>query len=439
MNKVALICLGCAKNLVDSEVMLGCLSERGYTCVGKPEDADIVVINSCGFIQPARRESEEFFQMAEDLKGKKRDMTIIAAGCYVEREKKELQSRFPHIDSWTGVKDFDKIVQIIEGKKYTPSTRTFLCDHKTPRVLSTPAGWAYTKISEGCSHSCSFCAIPSIKGKYRSRPISSIVREAEQLVSQGVREINLISQDSTDYGRDIGLKDGLVRLLEKLVKIRPLSWIRILYGYPEEVSDALLEIMLEEKICSYLDLPFQHAHPGITKRMGRGLDGRRALRLIDKIRKKNPDTAVRTSLVVGFPGEGRKEFECLHQFVKEAEFDHLGVFTYSREKGTACFALGDPVSPQTKNERKEILMSTQAGISFRKNARYLGRIVDVLVEEALGKDRKATAGRGKFQAPEVDGIIKIESAEDAARKIGTVQKVEISKRDVYDLFGVYQR
>ena len=439
MNKVALISLGCAKNLVDSEVMLGCLSQSGYTFVSQPEEADIIIVNTCGFIQQAKQEAEEFLQLAENLKTKRKDRRIIAVGCYVERNQKELKAKFPNIDDWIGVKDIDKIAQVIEGEKYKPSRHTFLYDHKTPRVLSTPAGWAYIKISEGCSHACSFCAIPAIKGKYRSRSVSSIVSEAERLASQGAREINLISQDSTHYGRDIGLKDGLVKLLERLINIRPLSWIRILYGYPEEVGDSLLDIMQEEKVCSYLDLPFQHSHRDIIKRMRRGLDGERALNLIRKIRKKIPDIALRTSLIVGFPGEGLSEFDNLHRFVKEAEFDHLGVFTYSCEKDTDGFPWGDPVEPDTKTRRKEILMSTQADISYSKNTKYLGRILDVLVEGELNSDKNVYVGRGIFQAPEVDGVIQVTSKEPEGHRVNAVQKVEINERDVYDLYGVFYK
>jgi len=440
MNKVALISLGCAKNLVDSEVMLGCLAKGGYSFVSKPVDADIIIVNTCGFIEPAKQEAEEFLRLAESLKktkGKRRK--IFAAGCYVERNKDELRTAFPLIDDWIGVKDVDKIVQVIEGTEFEASDRSFLCDHNSPRILSTPEGWAYIKISEGCSHSCSFCSIPTIKGEYRSRTVSSIVNEVERLTSHGVREVNLISQDSTHYGRDLGLKHGLVELLERLIEIRTLSWIRILYGYPEEVGDSLLEIMQEKKICSYLDLPFQHSHPEVIKRMGRGLDGRRALSLIRKIRKKIPDISLRTSLIVGFPGEGLLEFDSLHQFVKDAEFDHMGVFSYSREKGTSSFSWGDPVDEDTKNRRKEILMNTQADISYRKNAKYVGRILDVLVEGQLDREEKVFLARGTFQAPEVDGVIHVDSNKKELFRLNTIQKVEIIGRDVYDLYGVFYK
>jgi ribosomal protein S12 methylthiotransferase len=224
-----------------------------------------------------------------------------------------------------------------------------------------------------------------------------------------------------------------------LLTINDLSWIRFLYGYPEEIGDSLLEIMQEEQICSYLDLPFQHSHPSIVKRMGRGLDGHRALKLIQKIRTKLPDVALRTSLIVGFPGEERSEFENLHHFVREAEFEHMGVFTYSREQGTPCYSWGDPVKSETKNRRKDILMETQAEISYKKNAKYLGRTVETLLEGNRDSDQKDYIGRGKFQAPEVDGQILVEPKEKGKRRIGTIQKVEITGRDVYDLFGVFFR
>jgi ribosomal protein S12 methylthiotransferase len=437
MNRVALITLGCAKNLVDSEVMLGYLAEKGYAFVSQPEEADIIIINTCGFIHPARNEALDALQAAVGLKKKDRNKKIFASGCYVERNYEELKEYFPDVDGWFGVKDFDKIVQVVEGSPYSEAQSSFLYDHRSPRLLSTPAGWAYVKISEGCSHGCSFCAIPQIKGAYRSRPISSIVREVENLTSNGVKEIDLISQDTTYYGRDFGKKEGLPLLLEKLLEIRSLSWIRLLYGYPEEVSDRLLEVMQEERVCSYLDIPFQHADSGIIKIMKRGLDGKRALHLIEKIRKKLPDTALRTSLIVGFPGEAQKEFEILEHFVRQAQFDHLGVFTYSKEANTDCYPLGDPVGQEEKERRKEKLMGIQSEISFKINGRYLNRQLDVLIEGHLEQDKTVLFGRGKFQAPEVDGVVFIDTEGKDSRRINAIHKVEITDRDIYDLYGVF--
>ena len=435
MKQVALITLGCAKNLVDSEVMLGYLEKAGYTFVARPQEADVVIINTCGFIRPAKEESVQTLTQASRLKKRDDRKKIVAVGCYVERDKDILQKRFPAVDLWLGVNDFHHIVEAVEGEPFQRSSSCFLYDHSSPRILSTPPGWAYLKISEGCSHQCSFCAIPLIKGSYRSRPLSSIVTEAQIMASRGVKEINLISQDSTYYGQDTGLKDGLAALLRHLIPIKDIEWIRVLYGYPEEITDALLEVMREEKICSYLDLPFQHSHPQIIKRMKRAMDGKRALRLIEKIRKKIPDLALRTSLVVGFPGEGKDEFENLINFVREARFDHLGVFTYSQEEGTDCFDLGDPVKESVKKRRKEKIMNTQADISFQNNSRYLHQHLEVIIEGTWREDPSQLVGRSRFQAPEVDGVIFLQSSLPLANTVNTIQKVEINAYDIYDLYG----
>jgi len=435
MLNVALITLGCAKNLVDSEVMSGYLAKAGYSFVLDPEDADILIINTCGFIQPARDEAVQELKRAVFLKRKAKDIKIIAIGCYVERDEKFLRSAFPEVDLWRGVSDFHNIVQIIEGKSPKPTSGCYLYDHTSPRLVSTPPAWAYIKISEGCSHTCSFCAIPLIKGAYKSREIPSILHEAESLISKGAKEINLISQDSTYYGRDRGLKDGLTQLLQELINIKGLEWIRILYGYPEEVNDSLLEIMQEDKICSYLDLPFQHADSRIINRMKRSMDGDRALTLIKKIRKAIPDVALRTSLVVGFPGEGKKEFENLKKFVEEARFDHLGVFVYSREAGTACYFSGDPVKQKVKERRRKQLLAIQEDISFEKNSKYLEKCIDVLVEGTWKQDSNRPIGRARFQAPEVDGVVFLNSSPVLSKVVNTVQNVEITDHDIYDLYG----
>jgi len=435
MKKVALISLGCAKNLVDSEVMLGFLKQSGYTFVTDTQKADVLIINTCGFIQPAKDEADETLAKAVKTKQKGKNKRVIVVGCYVERNQQKLQKAFPDVDVWMGTGDFDKIVSAVEGLPYHSSDLCFLYDHKTPRFVSTPKAWAYVKISEGCSHECSFCAIPLIKGSYQSRNISSIKKECMSLVSQGVREINLISQDSTYYGRDMGLSNGLSALLKELLDIEKLEWIRILYGYPEEISESLLDIMQEEKICSYLDIPFQHAHPIVIKAMKRGFDGNIALKLIDKIRKKLPDISLRTSLIVGFPGEGREEFAHLKSFVTSAQFDHLGVFTYSPEEGTDCFPLGDPIENNVKQERLEEIFQIQARISFSKNKKYLERTIAVLVEGHLKDNTDVLLSRAKFQAPEVDGVVFINVDKNMPDLVNSIQKVEIKDRDVYDLIG----
>ncbi len=435
MEKIALISLGCAKNLVDSEVMLGYLKKDGYGFTSKLEEADVIIINTCGFIKESRKESFEEIKRASKLKKSSRLKRIIVTGCYVEREKKELKETFPEVDSWLGVRDFDKIGDLIRGKTFLESDACFLYSHTSPRELSTPPSWTYIKISEGCSHKCSFCAIPLIKGPYRSREINSIVEEAEMLTSRGIKEINLISQDSTYFLREKGKEDGLVSLLKELLKIRGIEWIRILYGYPEEIDDELLEIIQEEKICSYLDLPFQHSHPRILRKMKRGMEGKKALKFIEKIRKKIPDIALRTSLIVGFPGEGNEEFEDLKLFVQEARLDHIGVFTYSRERGTEAYLLGDPVKESVKEKRKRKIMELQAEISYVNNSKYLNQKVDVLIEGMLKEDETILVGRGEFQAPEVDGVIFVEANQKAGRLLNKIHKVEIVGYDVYDLYG----
>jgi len=435
MKKVALISLGCAKNLVDSEVMLGYLQQAGYSLLSNPAQADVIIINTCGFIQPAKDESLQFLKEAVTLKRKDKRKKLIVVGCYVTRSKEYLRKKFPQVDTWLGVNGFPNIVEAVENKPLSTSQGCFLYDHTSPRYISTPPAWAYVKISEGCSHQCSFCAIPLIKGPYQSRRPDSIIQEVKYLVDQGPKEINLISQDSTYFGRDKGLEDGLTLLLQELVKIKKLKWIRVLYGYPEEITDSLLEVMQERKICSYLDIPFQHADPTIIKKMKRGMDGRRALKLIKKIRKKIPDIALRTSLVVGFPGEGQKEFENLKNFVQEARFDHLGVFSYSQEEGTSCYSLGDPVKKAVKKRRKEKILEIQTDISYQKNQKYLNQTIEVLVEGTLKDQPSQLIGRSHWQAPEVDGIIFLNSSYPLAKVVNTIQKVEITAHDIYDLYG----
>jgi ribosomal protein S12 methylthiotransferase len=353
----------------------------------------------------------------------------------VQRNLAELKEAYPEVDAWTGVTDFDKIARIVEGKSYESTSDCFLYDHTTPRLISTPPAWTYVKISEGCSKFCSFCTIPSIKGPYKSRTVSSIIEEVSGLAQQGTKEINLISQDTTYFGHENRQKDGLARLLEELLKIKKLGWIRILYSYPEEVTDSLLEIMREERICSYLDIPIQHSHPEIIKKMKRGWDGKRSLEFLERARNRIPDIAVRTSLIVGFPGEGKHEFDDLKSFVTQARFDHLGVFTYSPEEGTPSFQLGDPLKESIKQSRKNAIMDIQAELSYENNEKYVGRDMDILIEGTLKQNHSLMVGRSQYQAPEVDGIVFID-AEDAKKEvINTIQKVEITDRDVYDLYG----
>ncbi len=437
MKKVALISLGCAKNLVDSEVMLGYFEASGYQITPDPKFADIIIINTCGFIEPARSEAKDSIQKAIKLKKKAKNKVIAVTGCYVERYAEILKNSFPEIDIWTGVKNFHHIIDLLEKRSFIPANNTFLYDHMSPRRLSSPPSWAYVKISEGCSHKCGFCAIPEIKGPYFSRDISSIILEVQNLVSLGIKEINLISHDSTFFGQDKELKEGLPKLLEELLNIEDLGWIRVLYAYPEEISDRLLEIIQEDKICSYIDAPFQHANRNIIKKMKRGMDSVRALKLIKKIRHKVPDAVLRTSIIVGFPGEGNHEFNNLLSFIKTAKFDHLGIFMYSPEKNTSCYSLGDPVPQKVKAARNQEIMEIQAEISQEHNKKYLGKHLDVIFEGSVQQDPSILAARTRYQAPEVDGSVFIDT-ETAENKISSlIQKVEITGYDIYDLYGVF--
>ncbi|NLH75959.1 MAG: 30S ribosomal protein S12 methylthiotransferase RimO [Acidobacteria bacterium] len=434
-RSVALVSLGCAKNLVDSEVMLGALKAAGYALTGRAEDADVVVVNTCGFIGPAREEAEAELRRVLALKRRDPGKTVVAAGCYVERDPSGLRARFPAVDAWTGVRGFDRIADIVEGRTVRDPGRTFLYSDASPRLVQTPGTWAYVKISEGCSHRCGFCAIPLIKGPYVSRPAASIVREVRALAGQGVREIVLISHDTTGFGRDRGVDDGLAKLLERLARVEGPGWLRFLYGYPEEISGRLLEAMAGPKVCRYFDIPFQHADRRLVRAMRRGLDGDRALRLLDRVRDTLPDAAFRTSLIVGFPGEGRREFSALRRFVAAARFDHLGVFAYSPERGTPAFALGDPVPAAVKEDRVREIMELQARVSKAKNAARIGRTVEVLVEGPDAGRPGLWSGRGRFQAPEVDGVVRFSLGNGRAEPPSPIVRVEITAADAYDLAG----
>lgn len=438
MKKVALISLGCAKNLVDSEVMLGFLQQSGYSIITDLEAAHIIILNTCGFIHPARQEAEDHIQDIIQIKAKSKKTKLVVAGCYVSKDSTALKSKYPEIDIWTGVNDFHHIVHLIEDKPYAEDNQCFLYDHASPRLISTPSTWAYVKISEGCSHTCSFCTIPKIKGPYHSREISSIKSEVLTLINQGILEINLVSQDSTFYGRDLGIKHGLAELLKTLVAIPNLDWIRFLYSYAEEVTDQLLDVMLDKKVCSYLDSPFQHADSKIIKNMRRGFDGPKALNFIHKLRHKIPDIAIRTSLIVGFPGEGRKEFQELKAFVKEAAFDHLGVFTYSPEKGTQSFHMPDSTSQEEKEARRQEIMEIQAAISRKNNKKYHKTSQEVLVEGHLQNDPKRLVGRTRYQAPEIDGVVFVDAPEDQDLHPG-IYAVDIQGSNVYDLYGKFKK
>lgn len=435
MPKISLVTLGCAKNLVDSEVMLARLDSRGYSFTADLSQADILVINTCGFIGPAREEAHRTIDQGLSWKQARPGRLLVVVGCYPERFPDYLKARYPQVDVWSGVRAFDRIDEIIEKKQDVPRAETFLLDHRTPRVISTGPHWAYVKISEGCSHRCSFCSIPLIKGPYKSRTIESVAREVKSLAVLGIREINLISHDTTYFRRD-RKKPGLTGLLSRLLSIKGIEWIRLLYGYPEEVDEGLLEVMLEPKMCRYLDLPFQHASSFILKKMGRGLDGARALKLLDRIRKKVPGVAIRSSLIVGFPGEGRKEFRELQAFVNRARFEHLGVFCYSPEPGTVAAGLGDTVPEAEKKKRQQSIMWQQREISRQFYASFRGQTLEVIVDGSEARKPGYLATRARFQAPEVDGQVLVEPTSGLKGKdLPAFLKVRVKHSLDYDLIG----
>ncbi len=425
MKSVGIISLGCAKNLVDSEVILGVLSSKGYKIVNDQNMADIIIINTCGFIKDAREES---FQVIEETIRNKGNKKVAVVGCLTEMMKERIKERFPEIDYIAGVNDVERIADILEGEDPFYEI-PYIYSHNSPRILSTPKSWAYIKISEGCSHKCSFCSIPKIKGPMRSRSLESIVEEVERLSEEGVREINLISQDSTSFGKD--RDSSIVELLKKLMKVKKIKWIRVLYAYPEEVTEEFLEIMKEGKVIPYLDIPFQHSHPDILKKMGRSMDGKRAIKFIEKVRKEIPHITIRTSLIVGFPGEGEEEFKDLFEFVEKARFDRLGVFTYSLEDGVMASIYGDPIPEDVKAKRKESLFLLQQEINLEKNAELIGKEIEIIVEGTSAENPQYLIGRAKSQAPEVDGFVIARKS----KNIGDFVNVKIEKIGPYDLFG----
>lgn len=427
MNNLLMISLGCAKNLVDAEVMLGVFKSRGFEIVNKMELADLIVINTCGFIKEAREES---FKVIEDTIKEKGEKKLAVVGCLTELMKEKIKEEFPEIDYIGGVNDVERIVDIIKGGKPF-SNFPYIYSHNSPRIVSTPRSWAYIKISEGCSHKCTFCSIPIIKGPMRSRAIESIVEEAERLSENGIREINLISQDSTSFGMDKYLKNGIIELIKRLTEIKNIRWIRVLYAYPEEVTDEFVDILKEEKVVPYLDIPLQHSHPEVLKKMGRSIDGKRALKFIEKIRSKIPEITLRTSLIVGFPGEGEMEFSDLLKFVEMARFDRLGVFKYSWEEQVKASIYGDPVPEDLKEKRKESILLLQQEINLEKNAELIGKEIEIIVEGTSYENPLYLIGRAKNQAPEVDGLVIARKGKEERDFV----KVKVEKIGPYDLFG----
>jgi ribosomal protein S12 methylthiotransferase len=436
---VRMISLGCPKNLVDSEVMLGLLREKGWA-PSTTDDADVVIVNTCGFIREAKEESIETILTMAAAKEKGKAQKLVVTGCLPQRYGKELLRELPEVDFFVGTGEFHRIADLLEesekGKmrqKQVIGAPEFLYDHRTPRIDTSCPGSTYLKISEGCANFCSYCVIPRLRGKLRSRPVSSILQEAKQAVSRGVKEINLIGQDITAYGRDRGDKAGLVRLLKGLVKVEGLRWIRLLYAHPAHITPELVHLIRdEEKICKYLDIPLQHVNEGILKSMNRPVPEKRIPDFLDWLRKEIPGVVLRTSLMVGFPGETERIFRELLGFVKEAQFDRLGAFPYSREEGTPAASLKGQVPDRIRRERYRKIMSLQKKISLKKQKAMVGSRVPVLVERPGNAPRILWEGRTPGQAPEVDGTIFLTGA---GARPGEMVKVRITDARPYDLYG----
>jgi len=447
--KIGFVSLGCPKNLVDSELMMGQLAQHGYQLTTEKEAADVIVVNTCGFIDAAKEESiNTILEMAE-LKESGNCKRLVVAGCLVERYRKDLLNQLPEVDAVLGTSEIEKIIAAVDPAAVaaqdaafvssnawmTRGLPTYLYDENTPRILSTPKHFAYLKIAEGCDHTCSFCAIPQMRGMYRSRRAGSILKEAEQLASQGVKEFVLISQDSTQYGLDLGIKDGLAGLLRSMAKIDGIEWIRIMYTYPNSLSDATLHAMAEEEnICNYLDMPLQHSSGNVLKRMRRG--GNRAMltRLLDRARSIVPGIALRTTFIVGFPGETDEDFEDLMTFVREIEFDRLGVFTYSDEEGTHGFDLDGKVSARTMKSRRAKILREQSRISKRRHKIMIGSRHRALLEGVSDESELFLQARLESQAPEIDGHVLINDIPDGFDvKIGDFAEIEITDAHEYDL------
>lgn len=440
-RKIGMISLGCPKNLVDSEVMLGLAARAGYEITNDQTEADVVVVNTCGFIDAAKKESiETILEMAE-LKKTGRCQRLIVAGCLVERYREELKRELPEVDAFIGTNEVERIVEVSSGGivplRSGGSSSQYLYNDSTPRLLTTPSHTAYVKIAEGCDHPCTFCVIPQMRGQFRSRTVESLVWELTMLAARGVREVNLIGQDTTCYGMDIGFKGGLAGLLKALSKVDGIEWIRFLYAYPNNITDDILEVMAEEpKVCKYIDVPLQHASTSVLKSMRRGGSRESLMRLVRRIRDRVAGVAIRTTFIAGFPGETEADFEELIAFVREAEFESLGVFTYSDEEHAPAYQLDGKVPARIARSRRACLLREQKKISRRVLKRAVGRSVRVLVEGASEETDMLLKGRAMWQAPEIDGTVIINDLpEGVVPYPGTFATVEITGSMDYDFIG----
>jgi ribosomal protein S12 methylthiotransferase len=418
--------------------MLGILARQGYQLTSRADEADVLVVNTCAFIEPAKRESiDAILEMAEYKKfgAAKR---LIVAGCLVERYRQEILKEIPEVDFVIGTNEIERVLDACQPDRdrrhVDESPPPYLYHEFTPRILATPPYSAYLKIAEGCDRPCSFCVIPQMRGRFRSRPLASVVHEAENLAKQQVREITIVGQDTTNYGEDLGLRDALATLLRTLGNIEELVWVRFLYCYPNSVTDALIGAVAETpKVAKYFDIPLQHASGRVLKRMRRGSSGDHFLRLLGKIRAAIPEVTVRTSLIVGFPGETEDDFKTLVDFVAAAEFDHLGVFLYSREETSASFSFPHQIPARTARRRQRQLMELQRKISRRKLRARVGQRLPVLVEGRSEETELLFCGRLESQAPEIDGQVLISDFEGSAPQPGELRPATITAAGDYDL------
>lgn len=436
---VVIASLGCNKNLVDSEVMAGILSSKGYQLVGTPEEADVAIVNTCGFIESAKQESvDTILDLADHVQSARRPSVLVVAGCLSQRYADELLDEFPQINAVIGTGEFahiDKVLDRVQSGERVKAVGVprYLYDHETPRLLSTPGHYAYLKIAEGCDNRCSYCAIPTIRGSMRSRKQESVVLEAEELAATGCKELILIAQDTTAYGIDLYGRPALAELVTAVSDVSGIEWIRLLYTYPTRITDELLQVIADEpKVVRYLDIPIQHVSKRILASMNRPGDPVSLSRTMDRIRKAIPGVTLRTSLIVGYPGETDEEFSELLEFVSEQEIDRVGVFMYSQEEGTPAGAMPDQVPEELKEQRYAQVMELQKSISLHKMRQRVGSIQRVIIDGVSDESPLLTVGRTESEAPEVDGLVYIGNAHPPA---GTFVDVRFTDASEYDLVG----
>jgi len=441
--KAGFISLGCAKNLVDTEVMLGILVANDIELTPDPAEADVLIVNTCSFIKSAKEESITTVLNMAEYKTEGKCRSLIIAGCLGQRYGQELLDEIPEADAIVGTGAWNRIMEAVNetlaGNRVVINGESeIIYDANIPRITTTPEYSAYVKIAEGCDNRCAYCAIPLMRGRYRSRSMEDIKAEVERLANRGVKEINLIAQDSTNYGHDIYGKPYLAELLKELVKIDSLNWVRILYCYPKYFTDELIEVMAsEDKICKYVDLPLQHAHDAVLRRMNR-VDTRASVEaLLAKIRQRIPEVTIRSTFIVGFPGETASQYQSLRDFIEQQRFDKVGIFTYSREEDTPAYDMPDQVPEEIMQERYHDLMSLQCKISEELNCALEGKILEVLIEGRDTDQLSVAYGRSRREAPEVDGQVYVENDTDS--KPGDLIKVKIVQGFTYDLVGEKQQ